>query len=197
MIPAWLAQSFYVGLFVGVIAIGEGALIPAVYVGFVSDFSIPAILGVAFGATMLADGFWYSVGYLVPQEKLMQYNFFARQLKRTTPLRSFFENNKLRILFYSKFFYSTRIVFQLLAGMSNVKLTSYLLINTLSTILWLLLITALGALLGRSVASLENLVYGIEIAITATVIIMILLYAGGKWALRRIQEKHSSPSQKG
>lgn len=189
MFPAWIAQSFYIGVFIGVVTLGEAALIPAIYVGHTGTFSLPLIIGIAFIATMAADAFWYSLGYFVPQEKLLRYRFIARRVNQASPLTAFFQKNRLRLLFYSKFFYSTRIVFQLLAGFTRTRLTTYLFVNALSTTVWLIVLTSVGILLGESIKQFRDVVFGIEIVVTTGVAAIVLFYILGNWLLRRLMKK--------
>jgi len=185
-IPAWLTHSFYIGVFIGVITLGEAALIPAISLGHIGTVSLSLILAIAFIGTVLADAFWYSLGYFVPQEKLMQYRFVQRRMNRAAALTEFFRKHRLRLVFYSKFLYSTRIVFQLLAGATRTPFFMYLLVNALSTALWLFVLTMIGVLLGRSIDQFRDVVFGVEVVVTISGVLIVVLYFVGNWLLRHL-----------
>src|SRR4029079_780436 len=55
-----------------------------------------------------------------------------------------FARHGLKAVFFSKFIYGTRIAAQMLAGLSRLRFSRYLLVNVLSVLVWLALLLGIG-----------------------------------------------------
>lgn len=123
-----LHASAYPLLFVGLLAAGELVLIPALYLAVKGRLDLPLVIGIAITATALSDLAWYTIGRAFPTVALKK--LAKRQGGRLLPWleRTFAERGALA-LFLSKFVYGTRVMAQLIAGLSGMPLRRYLPVN--------------------------------------------------------------------
>ncbi|MEX1028362.1 MAG: VTT domain-containing protein [Candidatus Paceibacterota bacterium] len=185
MLPAWTSNYFFAALFVGMLTAGEIVLIPGVYLGYISNLGLLSILGVALLGSIASDTFWYCAGRCFPHKSLKKSTLIKREMERAKKLRPFYDKHKLRMIFYSKFLFGTTVFFQVLAGANHVPYRHYLLASTGATIVWFLIATVFGVVLGTSVGALSDIVIGIEIIASITLATVILTYAAVYWHLKR------------
>ncbi|MEX0672595.1 MAG: VTT domain-containing protein [Candidatus Paceibacterota bacterium] len=175
---------FYFAYTIGVIFLGEAFVLPGIYLGYTGRLDLELVLIFTLCGALLADTFWYTLGLLIPKERLAHYRYVRSRLDRAKPFDEFFRQHKLRVLFYSKFLFGTRMVFQLLAGIYRVPLWQYALVVLLSNIVWILLLTVIGLVLGAGLATLEDTAFGLQIALTALLAVTLGIYFVGRPAVK-------------
>lgn len=123
-----LHANAYPLLFLGLLAAGELILIPALYLAVTGRLELPLVVGIAITATALSDLAWYTIGRAFPTVALRK--LAKREGGRLLPwLESRFAARGAQALFLSKFVYGTRVMAQLLAGLSGMPLHRYLPVN--------------------------------------------------------------------
>lgn len=186
--------SFLSGLFVGVITVSEITLIPGVYIGYISGFSLAVMFLVALAAAATTDIFWYAIGYYFPKEKLMQLKIMRREKKRAQALQDFYKKHRLRMCFYCKFLHGTQIFFQVMAGGHHLPFFSYLAVSLLSTVTWFVLAAAIGIMIsttiGGSIDAVKDIIVGIQIIASIT----LLVGAASYLTVRRLIKQRTQVS---
>ena len=187
-LPGWIMKYYLVALFLGMISAGEIVLVPGVYLGWISNVPLWAILLVTLAGSFTSDTFWFLMGKYFPKKKVMKYNIIQRETERAKVLRPLYEKHKLRVIFYSKFMYGTTLLFQVLSGANHVPYRSYIAMSTLATLVWFLVSTAIGLIITVSIGMVENIIIGIQ----ASLSVMLLIGVGSYVAVRWLAKKRST-----
>ena len=144
-----LHEHVYWLLFAGLLAAGEVVLIPALYLAVTGRLALPAVIGVAIGATVLSDLGWYGFGRAFPSKALARLT--PRRAGRLLPwLERLFTERGAQALFASKFIYGTRVMAQLLAGLHGMPLRTYLAVNTLAIVAVTLTLTGIAVAIAHT-----------------------------------------------
>jgi len=128
-------------------------------------------------ATVVSDLVWYWAASKSSIDEISSWKRIARHKELFRKISEHFDEHSLKVLFFSKFVYGTRILVQAMCGLRRVALIPYLTVNILgsATYLSLLYILALGV--SRSVAT--RLVGELKIAIilflAAVIIVQICI----------------------
>lgn len=149
-------------------------LIPLVYFAVINSLSLPAVFLIGFLGATISDCIWYWLGKRLRQDSVNKF-FRIDKLKEKNPefFISFRERANI-ILFISKFLYGIRVPVRVLYGMENLSFKSFLKINIVCSILWILLVSGLATTLNVSVAELKILVARGEIVLLIFFVLIIV-----------------------
>lgn len=185
MLPFARHIPFYLGLAIGMATISEIVLLPGVYIGWLSGISLTSIFIFAVCVAAASDTLWYCIGRFFPKQRLMKYHLIRREKQRAQVLQEMYEKHKLRMTFYSKFMYGTQVFFQVMAGANRIPFLKYLGVSMLATIIWFLASALFGITVGWSIGEVKHTVIGIELALSATLLIGVISYLSICWFAKR------------
>ena len=121
----------YLIVFVGLLLGGETVLLPAIYFSITGVLNVWYVMSIMFLATIISDGFWYSIGRGFGP-KCIQTIVRNKRKAQLAKLSQVISGKELGILFYSKFIYGTRIAAQIFCGARKVNFFSYSIVNALA-----------------------------------------------------------------
>jgi membrane protein DedA with SNARE-associated domain len=93
---------------------------------------------------------------------------------------TFFETNRFKALYLSKFVYGTRTVMQVLSGMQKTPFWKYMGVNILGTSSLAALILTLAYLTNSTLDALTDTVHALEIGFLVLIILLACIY----WFIR-------------
>lgn len=147
----------YLALSVGTFFEGETAILLAsslIHKGF---FSVPYTVFFSFLGSFISDWLYYLIGRL--NGKI----FIEKRPKlkaKIEPVTTFFQRNKIQILFTYRFLYGFRVIIPLIIGMSNIRPLQYLVYSIIAGLFWASFVSTIGYAIGRifevSIESFEN-----------------------------------------
>lgn len=123
----------YLFIFAGMIFAGELVLLPAIYLAATGRLELASVIALAVVATSLSDIIWYWLGRRFPASALSRIQD-SRSGALFRGIEKLFTRKGPYILFMSKFVYGTRIAAQILSGIHDMPLRTYLIANTLGVI---------------------------------------------------------------
>jgi membrane protein DedA with SNARE-associated domain len=165
----------YMILFIGLFFAGETVLLPAIYFALKGDLRLSYVIALALFATVLSDLVWYFVGSHMK-------NRFARKVISDRLERSLakideaFTKRGAVVLFMSKFVYGTRTAVQVLAGLHQMRLRTYIAINFLGIFSLVLFIAALAYSIDATIESLTEIAHTLEVAFLVFVAVLVLTH---------------------
>lgn len=142
----FLDQYGYIALVIGSFFEGETAILVASSLIHRGIFEGPYTVFFAFAGSFISDWLYYFIG------RLNGKYFIAKRPKlqaRIAPIRSFFEQHKIQILFTYRFLYGFRIIIPLIIGMSNIRPAQYLFYSLVSGLLWASMVSTIGYFIGK------------------------------------------------
>lgn len=179
-----LSAHPYLFIFIGMLFVGEVVLLPAIYLAVTGRLELAFVIFVAIAATLLSDAFWYYLGRRFPASALDRIP--GRHSGRVVDgLERLFERNGAHVIFLSKFVYGTRTVAQVLAGIHDMPVRTYLIANTLGVAALTLVLSGIAWSVAGTARRFEDAVHNVEIAFVAFVIIA----ATGYWIAARVARK--------
>lgn len=127
-----LSGNPYFFLFIGFFFFGETVFLPALYMALFGPLNAPIVVALMVGAALSSDVIWYVLGRCVPRDRLRR--MIGHRLSRAMDsIEGLFQENRLKILFVSKFVYGTRTVVQILSGAFRTRFDAYLAVNIAGT----------------------------------------------------------------
>jgi membrane protein DedA with SNARE-associated domain len=185
-------MTTYIFFFIGIVALGDMALIPLIYFAATKTLFLPSVLLVGVLAKTAADSMWYWIGYSFNREKV--YNFFRiHKLQKKSPeLFGNFHKKADKILFISNFLHGIRIPVRVMYGLERRPFKTFTAINILGSILWLILIAGLAYTLEVSAEELRIYVRRGEIVLAIFFLLLIVFEIWiKKFILRFLKNNHS------
>ena len=160
----------YIIVFLGMMFEGDTFLFIASFLAHQGIFQPIPLFVTALWGMVLGDNLWYSLGFKLrnSDSKLVRW-----AEKATGPFDEHLKNNPLRTIFIAKFTYGINHAIILRAGTLKIKWKDLEKSDILATILWIVIVGALGYFSGASFGYVKHyLRYG-EIAILIGLIIFL------------------------
>lgn len=183
---ALLVEYRYLFLFFGMVIFGETVFFPAAYLVYSGTLEFWPVLIVSLFATLVADNVWYFIGRIVPREKLLKLRVVEKRGEMLEKSSAWFDKYGLRILFYSKFLYGTRVIVQIVCGMRRLSFLPYLLVNTLGLVTVYILIFAIIFTTNISIEALQLGAHRFEILFLVLALLGIIVHICVKSILKKI-----------
>jgi membrane protein DedA with SNARE-associated domain len=123
------------------------------------NFGLAVLAGTV--GTMVGTYFWYYIGKLMSYQRLMgwvdRYGKWI-QVGRADVERvnKWFDRHGAKAIFFSRMVPGLRTLISLPAGVNNMPLVGFTLLSTLGSLLWVLLLTGAGYLLGDNYTKVED-----------------------------------------
>ena len=173
-------------IFLGAFFFGETVILTAAFLAGQGTWSIESVFWLSLAGTVISDSLWFLLGqtffkFTKRWEKYQdQYQTFLIKLEKITGQRPFLS------LLFIKFLYGTRILTILYLSIREVRFFTFLLFNTVGTILWLLVIISVGWLVGRGATNITDVFYKVEYALTALVLLIVFFKIMTTWLSKKI-----------
>ena len=120
-------------IFIGMLVAGEAVLLPAIFLATTGQLDLAAVISLAVLAMLLSDLAWYCLGRALPATAL--HRIPGRPSKQLAAgLNRMFTRRGAQVLFLSKFVYGTRTVVQILAGIHDMPIRTYIFFNLLGVL---------------------------------------------------------------
>ncbi|OHA88513.1 MAG: hypothetical protein A2653_01945 [Candidatus Zambryskibacteria bacterium RIFCSPHIGHO2_01_FULL_43_25] len=185
---------YYWFIFAGIFFLGDLAVVPSLYLAVNGTLYFPLLVLFVFVANLASDTVWYLIGIKMPKEKILSSKFAQKNSSWINKANDSFGKKGLRILVYSKFIYGIRPIVRVLCGAHRMSFRTYMLINTATTVVWIIVISGLALFFRTSISALDDAVSRTEIAL-AFFIICVALF--DFWLKDYIKEKLGMNSSNG
>lgn len=174
----------YLIIFVSLLFVGELVLLPAIYLAITGRLDLGYVIFVAVTSTLLSDFGWYYAGRKFPAAALQRLpgRHTGRWVNR---LDALFDRRGAQMLFLSKFVYGTRVVAQVLAGLHDMPLRLYLIVNTLGVTALTLVLSGIAWAITGTARHFADFVQSVEIAFFAFIVVAAMGYASAAVVARR------------
>ena len=176
-------------IFLGAFFFGETVILTAAFLAGQGIWSVASVFWLSLVGTVVSDSLWFVLGqaffkFTKRWEKYQdKYQTFLLKLETITGRRPFLS------LLFIKFLYGTRILTILYLSIREVRYFTFLLFNTVGTILWLLVMISIGWLVGRGAMNVADVFYKVEYALTALVLLIVLYRIIAAWLGKKITNK--------
>ena len=162
--------------FVGAAIWGEVVVISLAFLAAQGLYPLWIVFVFGLLGTIFADCLWFLLGRI----KLFNKNKILRKIvkkykKIEKKIERFGKNNDFAIIFVTKFLYGTRIITAIYVGLNKrLKFGRFLLYDSISTIIWLTSMIAIGWLAGKGVEWIVHLYKSLGLALTILIGLVIL-----------------------
>ena len=177
----------YLPVFIGTIFLGNLAAFSSLWLAFHGTFGpwgVGTTIFVLFLADVTADFLWYSLGRLLSGTKLG--NFIERHLPGSTRIQKYLHKNATRMIFLSKFLYSSSFVILFSVGWARIDFKKFFRVSVIAVAVWLPFITFISFALFQSLSLVhaESMSRRLEILFLGSLVAFILLNQALKFILR-------------
>jgi membrane protein DedA with SNARE-associated domain len=149
----------YPALFFGVLVEGETILVVAGLAAHRGYLSLPAVIGVAFVATILVDQALFTFGRRRGAAYVARHVTLRAKIERVNAL---LHRHHGWFIVIRRFLYGLRTVSSIVLGMSSVPLGRFVAFNAVGAAIWAAAIAGLGYLFGAAVVSLLGRIEHVE-----------------------------------
>lgn len=176
-------------IFLGSLFFGETVILTAAFLAGQGTWSIESVFWLSLAGTVASDSLWFFLGqaffkFTKRWERYRdKYQLFLVKLETVTGQKPFLS------LLFIKFFYGTRILTILYLSIRKVHYSTFLLFNTIGTVIWLSVMIFIGWLVGRGVADASYIFYRVEYTLTALILLIVLYRIVSTWLGRKIIKK--------
>jgi membrane protein DedA with SNARE-associated domain len=185
----YLMQYQAVALFLGAFFFGETVIISSAFLsgqGFISPITL---LSMAFLGTVVSDMIWFIVGRKI-LTLLHRWEKYKIQSEKVFPhLEKVFHHKLFLILLFIKFLYGTRILTILYLSMHRMKTGTFILYNSLGTLLWLAVILPIGWLAGKSIINILPFLNKIHYVVLSLVVLVVVFRYVSQWLSNKITKE--------
>lgn len=159
----------YLALFIGTFVEGETVLILAGFFAHRGYLDFPLVCIIAFSGAFLGDQFYFYLGRHKGNSILAKR---PRWQAKTEKVRYYMNKYQTWLLVGFRFFYGTRTMVPFALGMSDVKTIRFVFYNTISGMIWAVLVAAGGYFFGTAMEYVLGNVHRYEEYIMAGVVIV-------------------------
>jgi len=176
-------------LFLGAFFFGETVIITAAFLAAQGLWSMPAVFGLALAGTLASDAAWYFLGRNAYFHLRKKQSHREKQERILAFLEQFAGNNLWLLMLCIKFAYGTRILTIIYLSMRRMRFRMFIAFDTVSTLIWLPVMCAIGWLAGKSLTNLMPFLNTFEYATALLISILVLFKLGSVWISRKITRK--------
>ena len=125
----------YVAITIGLIALGDVALVSAVYLALFGHLNLTLVLLLSFLVSNTMDMVWYYIGHRKLKGSFRSLSFIEKYEKNHPQVMEMFFKHQLKIVFWSRFLHGSGTSIMILSGIYSVPFKKYVLLNFLSSII--------------------------------------------------------------
>lgn len=176
-------------IFLGAFFFGESVIITSAFLAAQGLWSLPVVFGLALAGTLVSDAAWYFLGRKIYHFLRHKQSHRERQEHVLALIEQFAGNNLFLFILFIKFAYGTRILTIIYLSMRKMRFPVFIGFDSLSTLIWLPVMCAIGWLAGKSLTNLMPYLNTFEFATGLLIFVMILLKLATRWISRKIAKK--------
>jgi len=178
-------------VFIGSFLFGETIIISASVIAFRLDWPIFSVFAAAFFGTVISDMIWYTLGKKILHfSKMRGTSLYEKYQHRFDALAKLIPFEKpFFVLLYIKFLYGTRILTLLYLSMHRMKMTKFIVFETIGTVIWLGSLMLIAFLSASGVSSAIHAFHQYTIIVTAVAVALIITKALSIWITRETEKK--------
>jgi membrane protein DedA with SNARE-associated domain len=164
-----LIQKFgYLALFLGTIVEGETILVAAGFAAHRGLLDLPLVWIVAFIGSIAGDQMFFLIGRYRGKIFLEKRPAWKSRLDRVNQYIDRYQN---RLLLTFRFFYGMRTITPFALGLTDIKLSRFLILNSIGGIIWATIVGTLGYFFGSALAKIIVDIKHIEMQILAGILL--------------------------
>lgn len=182
---SWLLTYRYAGVAVGSFALGDTVVIGAGYLAGTGLLNFWLTLGYALIGTLIADCAWFLFGHQIIR-RLPKYRNLDWQINMVEKIERLAGKRLWLIILCFKFLYGTRILMIIFFSLQKISLVRFLWLDTVGTLIWLILFLGVGWLAGAGIVNLLPHVQSAELALTIFVLVLLVMRLGFSWMEKRL-----------
>ncbi|MGK9450647.1 DedA family protein [Acidithiobacillus caldus] len=169
MVIEFLRHYGYGILFLGTLLEGEAVVVVAGALAQAGILELPWVIAAAFAGSTINDQVLYQVGYRYGDRVLGWIPLFLRRhvVKAEGLIRRY--GNVITLVF--RFIYGTRTITPILLGVHRYPPRRYLWMNPLAALIWAVVLSVVGYLLGASLRPLLRNVHNVQLALLGLLIV--------------------------
>jgi membrane-associated protein len=181
------AHFKYVLLFIGTIIEGPIIMIASGFLLHLGIFTFwPLFISLALG-DLVGDILWYYIGYYYAERFIKRFGkFFGLTLENFEKVKSIFSRHHKKIMFFSKLTmgFGLAIYILMVAGATRVHMKTYLIINFIGELFFVLMLLVLGSSFGKIYNSINH-GFKIGFIIIAGIVVVVFIYNMQKYLRQR------------
>jgi len=171
----------YALITVGIIALGDAAFVPAVYLALQGHLNLGIIILISFLVSNIMDIWWYFLGTKGLQRVFKSLPFIEKWEKKHPELMAMFTKHQLKIVFWSRFLHGSGVSIMVLSGIYKVPFKKYMLMNLLSSII---VIVSVPLVIFLAKQGADAVFYKIHIAEAIIALGVILIFAFSQFEIK-------------
>jgi membrane protein DedA with SNARE-associated domain/membrane-associated phospholipid phosphatase len=181
---------FLVGLeSLGIPLPGESALVIAGAFAAAGHLSIYSVVAVTAVAAIVGDNCGYWIGRKGGLPLVRRYGRYVRlDDKKIAKAHSFFEKHGAKTVFLGRFFAVLRTWAAVLAGVAEMRYSTFTFFNITGGVVWAITYGALGYIFGRNLPKLEHYMGQVSFVVTLVLILGIAFVLGWRWFRKHERE---------
>ncbi len=188
-ILALLTAYHLPAIFLGSFFFGETVIISAAFLAGQGLFSPMTVFWLSLLGTVASDSLWYLFG-----QKLLtifhRWDTYKRNSEKVlAALESITGKQAFLSLLFIKFLYGTRILTIIYLSMRRMGFWFFTGMNTVGSIIWLVVLIPLGYLAGKSVADLLPLLHRVEYGALFLILVLLVFRFGTAWLSKKITKE--------
>ena len=176
-------------IFFGAFFFGELVILTAAFLAGQDTWSISNVFWLALAGTIASDSLWFMLGQTFLRSTKRwgkyydKYHLYLDKLEEITGQKIFLS------LLFIKFLYGTRIMAILYLSMRRMRFLTFLLFNTIGTIIWLVAIILVGWLAGKGVANIDEIYQRFEFVLMTLVLLLVCYKMLTIWLGKKVVKK--------
>lgn len=176
-------------IFFGAIFFGETVIITAAFLAGQEVWSISSVFWLSLFGTLLSDTLWFFCGQTIFKmahkwERYKNtYDTMLRNVEKLTGKKPFLS------LLFIKFLYGTRILNIVYLSIRKIPFSTFLLFDTLGTIIWLAVLLPIGWYAGQQLADVTDIVRKTSYALTTLVVLILANKFVSVWLGKKVTKK--------
>ena len=165
---------------------GETALIIAAAFAASGHMSIHLVIATAAAAAILGDNGGYWIGRKGGLAFVRRYGCFVHlDEAKIGRAHDFFQRHGPKTVFIGRFIALLRTWAAVLAGVGEMKYSTFMLFNITGGIAWAIIFGTLGHAFGRNLPKLEHFLREVSFVVTLLVVLAVSLIIGAHWIRKR------------
>ena len=173
-------------IFLGAFFFGESVILAATFLAAEGVWPLYGVFWLSLTGTLVADCMWFLLSkplfaYLNRWGGIeAKYGHYLQKLENKDPRKQFY------YLIFFKFLYGTRIITIMYTSIQKMPFWKFIVIDTISTILWLTTMMGVGWLIWKGIVHALPTLHIIQYTLTATIVLVILVRLFTKWTSNKI-----------
>ncbi|MCX7965801.1 MAG: DedA family protein [Syntrophorhabdaceae bacterium] len=180
---AYIEKLGYIGIFIGTFLEGETTVLIGGILSKLGYMNIYKVFIFAAMGTFAGDFTFFSIGKIFGRNIVDKYEFLSSKVPIADKI---IKKHGNFIIFIIRFLVGIRAVVLLLLGCTNIKVSKFLLFSIANSILWSIVVSAIGYIFGNVVYIIVKDIKQYEFHILSAIILIILIII---FISRRIIEK--------